>query len=135
VWPRHDGHSAAHAWFAEEGSKAWASNALTQLGTLRLLTHPAVTKGVVSAIEAAQIVRALTAHEGHQLWPMEEIGMADWGALAERIHGRRQWTASRLLVEVVRRDGGLVTFDAGMKTLAGERLGERVRVLGQRTSD
>ncbi|HUY14198.1 MAG TPA: hypothetical protein VMX16_11300 [Terriglobia bacterium] len=40
VWPRHESHAAAHAWFAKSGQQAWATNALTQLGVLRLPTPP-----------------------------------------------------------------------------------------------
>jgi len=42
VWPRHESHAAAHAWFAKSGRRAWATNALTQLGVLRLLTNPVI---------------------------------------------------------------------------------------------
>jgi predicted nucleic acid-binding protein len=54
VWPRHESHAAAHAWFAKSGHKAWATSPLTQLGVLRLLTNPAVTQGTVSAAAALE---------------------------------------------------------------------------------
>jgi uncharacterized protein len=129
VWPRHGGHHAAHAWFAETGRSGWASNTLTQLGALRLLTHPAVTKGAVSSSEAVRIVDAMTAHPTHEFWPLEEMPLKVWGDVLGRIQTRRHWTDARLLFEAERRNGGVVTFDDGLKTLAGERLGDRVVVL------
>jgi uncharacterized protein len=129
VWPRHEGHRAAHVWFAETGKLGWASNTLTQLGTLRLLTHPAVTKGAVSPSEAVKIVDALTAHPSHDFWPLEEMPLKVWGDVLGRIQTRRDWTDAQLLFEAERRDGGVVTFDEGMKSLAGERLPSRVIVL------
>lgn len=130
VWPRHEGHRIAHVWFAETGRLGWASNTLTQLAALRLLTHPAVTKGVVSPAEAVRIVDGLTAHPGHEFWPLEEMPRKVWGDVLGRIQGRRQWADARLLFEAERRDGGVVTFDEGVKQLAGDRLGDRVVVLG-----
>jgi toxin-antitoxin system PIN domain toxin len=129
VWPRHEGHHAAHAWFAETGRSGWASNTLTQLGALRLLTHPAVTKGAVSPSEAVRIVDAMTAHPAHEFWPLEEMPLKVWGDVVGRIRTRRHWTHARLLFEAERRDGGVVTFDEGMKSLVGERLPSRVIVL------
>ena len=130
VWPRHEGHRQAHVWFAETGKSGWASNTLTQLGALRLLTHPAVTKGAVSPSDAVRIMDAMTAHPAHEFWPLEEMSPKVWGDVLGRIQARRQWTDARLLVEAERRDGGVVTFDNGMRSLAGERLGQRVLVLG-----
>jgi toxin-antitoxin system PIN domain toxin len=130
VWPRHEGHRAAHAWFAETGQHGWASNTLTQLSMLRLLTHPAVTKGVVKPAEAVHILAAMTKHPKHEVWPLEETPVEDWGALSGRIEGRRQWTDAMLLLEAERWDGGLVTFDVGVRRLAGEEFAERVTVLG-----
>lgn len=45
LWPRHEGHLAAHAWFAKSGHRAWATNPLVEVGVLCLLTSPSVTQG------------------------------------------------------------------------------------------
>ena len=76
------------------------------------------------------IMDAMTAHPAHEFWPLEEMSAKVWGDVLGRIQARRQWTDARLLVEAERRDGGVVTFDHGMRNLAGERLGQRVLVLG-----
>ncbi len=130
LWPRHEGHRAAHAWFAETGKSGWASNTLTQLGALRLLTHPAISKGAVSPPDAVRILDAMMAHPAHEFWPLEEMPLKVWGDVLSRIQGRRDWVDARLLFEAERRDGGVATFDEGLKKLAGERLGSRVVLLG-----
>jgi hypothetical protein len=71
LWPRHQSHDAAHAWFAKSGQHAWATNALTQLGVLRFLTNPAVTQGTVSARTALEVLSEATAHSGHEFWPLD----------------------------------------------------------------
>jgi uncharacterized protein len=130
VWPRHEGHRAAHAWFAETGRLGWASNALTELGALRLLTNPAVSKGAVSPLDAMRVLDSMMGHPDHEFWPLEDIPPTVWGDVLGRIERQRQWTDARLLLEAELRDGGVATFDADMKKLAGKRLGDRVVVLG-----
>jgi hypothetical protein len=71
LWPRHESHAAAHAWFAKSGRQAWATNPLTQLGVLRLLTNPAVTQGAVSAAAAVAVLSEATRHSGHEFWPQD----------------------------------------------------------------
>ena len=42
LWPRHVHHAAAQAWFATQGHRSWATNNITQLGAIRLLTLPRI---------------------------------------------------------------------------------------------
>src|SRR5450432_3141252 len=92
VWPRHIGHLAAHAWFARTGASAWATNPLTQLGVLRLLTNPAVTHEAVSAKRALQIIQETTHHAGHKYWPLDYDVLPELTAFSGRIRGHNQWT-------------------------------------------
>ncbi len=118
VWPRHESHAAAHAWFAKSGQQAWASNPLTQLGVLRLLTNPAVTQGAVSAVTALEVLSEATSHAGHEFWPLDGDAPASLKPLAARLRGHQQWTDALLLRHAIERRGVLVTFDSGMKELA-----------------
>ncbi|MGD0497719.1 MAG: TA system VapC family ribonuclease toxin [Bryobacteraceae bacterium] len=129
VWPRHEGHAAAHAWFAKSGRRGWATNALTEIGLLRLLTNPAVTQGAVSAAAALEVLREATTHPGHEFWPLDRELPAGLKTVAGRIQGHRQWTDALLLQHAAQRDGILVTFDSGVKELAAGDLGGRVLVL------
>jgi toxin-antitoxin system PIN domain toxin len=129
VWPRHESHQAARAWFGNSGHRAWATNPLTQLGVLRLLTNPAVTQGAFSAAAALEVVKAATRHEGHEFWPLNRDAAFCLNAVAGRLTGHRQWTDALLLWHVKERDGVLATFDSGVKALAGRDAGGRVLLL------
>jgi hypothetical protein len=118
LWPRHQSHAAAHAWFAKSGQQAWATNALTQLGVLRLLTNPAVTQGAVSAPTALAVLSEAISHAGHEFWPLDRDIPASLRPLAAKVRGHQQWTDTLLLWQAMERDGVLVTFDAGVKDLA-----------------
>jgi len=118
IWRRHEHHSAAHAWFEKSGRHAWASNALTQLGVLRLLTNPAVTQGTVNAASAVKALSEAASHPGHEFWPLNRQMAEAMKAVAGRIRGHRQWADAVLLSQAAERNGNLVTFDSGLKQLA-----------------
>lgn len=129
VWPRHQSHVAAHAWFAKSGRRAWATTPLTQLGVLRLLTNPAVTQGAVNAAGAMELLGEATRHPGHEFWGLDRELPIALKAVAERVTGYRQWTDAALLWHAAERDGVLVTFDSGVRELATGGLAGRVLVL------
>lgn len=132
VWPRHESHQTAHAWFAKSGQRAWATNPLTQLGVLRLLTNPQVTQGAVSANTALEVLREATGHPGHEFWPLDSPLPDSVQTLSARIRGHHQWTDAVLLGQAVQRDGVLVTLDAGVKTLAPAEFAAHVLLLKSR---
>jgi toxin-antitoxin system PIN domain toxin len=129
LWPRHESHRAAHAWFAKSGKRSWATSPLTQLGVLRLLTNPAITQGAVSATAALELVAEATRHEGHEFWPLDRKMTAGLKAVAAALQGHQQWTDAALLWQATESDGLLVTFDAGVKRLAARELGAHVLLL------
>jgi hypothetical protein len=129
VWPRHASHAAAHAWFAKSGQHAWATNALTQLGVLRLLTNPAVTQGVVSAVTAWEVLSEATRHPEHEFWPLDRATPAGLELMAARIRGHQQWTDALLLWQAMEHEGVFVTFDSGVKELAAGNLRSHLLLL------
>ena len=132
VWPRHASHDAAHAWFAKSGKQAWATNALTQLGVLRLLTNPAVTQGAVSVQTALDVLSEATSHAGHEFWPLDHELAAVLKPMATRVRGHQQWTDALLLGQAMQRRGLLVTFDSGVKQLAAGESSGHVLLLRSR---
>jgi toxin-antitoxin system PIN domain toxin len=132
IWPRHESHAAAHAWFAKSGQQAWATNSLTQLGVLRLLTNPAVTEGAVTAGTALGVLSEATSHAGHEFWPLDRDAAAVLKPIAGRVRGHQQWTDALLLGQAMERRGVLVTFDSGIKQLAGGELGGHLLLLSGR---
>lgn len=117
AWPRHEFYTAAQSWFAASGRRAWASNLLTHLGVLRLLTNPALTQGAVSAASALAFLAEVTRQGGHEFWALDHDLMHRLETLAPRLQGHRQWTDALLLVQAVEKGGVLVTFDSGFKEL------------------
>jgi hypothetical protein len=129
LWPRHQCHAAAHAWFAKSGQHAWATNVLTQLGVLRLLTNPAITQGAVNAVTALGVLSEATTHPGHEFWPLDRGIPAGLKPLTAKIAGHRQWMDTVLLCQATQRDGLLVTFDSGVKELARGELSGHLLIL------
>jgi uncharacterized protein len=129
LWPRHKDHHAAHDWLMKTGRHGWATNPLTQLGTLRLLTNPGITMGAVSAASAIAALTEATAFEGHEFWPLGRDFGAGLKSMAGCIRGHQQWTDAVLLWHAAERGGALATFDAGTKALAGQLPGARVLLL------
>lgn len=129
VWPRLESHAAAHEWFARSGSRAWATNILTQLGVLRLLSNPAVTQGAVAATRARDLLREMTRHPGHEFWAYDRDWAAGLDFMAQRIQGHRQWTDALLVWHAMKMDGVLVTFDSGLKEMATPPLRSHLLVL------
>ena len=132
VWSHHENHAAAHAWFASSGHLGWATNALTQLGVLRLLTNTTVTNGTVDATSALAVVTEATRHPGHEFRPLNRESCSNLPALARSLQGHRQWTDAVLPSHAVSRKGVLVTFDKGLEALAGREFGSRVHTLNRR---
>ena len=131
VWPRHAFHVAAHAWFARSGKQAWATNVLTQLGVLRLLTNPAVTEGVVSAETAWSVLSEATSHPGHEFWPLDRATPAGIELMVARVRGHRQWTDALLLWHAMKHEAVFVTFDSGVKELVKGNLKNHLLLLNR----
>ena len=98
LWQGHDDYETAQAWFAKTGRRGWATNPLTQLGFLRLLTNPAVTHGGSSAAAALGILAAATSHEGHEFWPLDREPGGCLKEFAGAVRGHRRWTDALLIM-------------------------------------
>jgi toxin-antitoxin system PIN domain toxin len=121
LWPPHEDHVAAQTWFAKTGRRAWATNPITQLGVMRLLTNSSVTRGAVSAANAIEVVAEAMQHEGHEFWPLQNQ-LTGLKSISGKLLGHRQWTDAVLLLQAVERSGTFVTFDSGVSQLAGREL-------------
>jgi toxin-antitoxin system PIN domain toxin len=118
LWPRHVHHAAAQAWFASQGHRGWATNPITQLGVIRLLTNPAVTKDAVNGRTALRTLAQALGHPKHQFWPLDQPVTSLLSGASSSVTGYRQWTDLFLLRHAVEQKGKLVTFDAGLAAAA-----------------
>jgi len=75
AWPNHLHHRSAHEWFARESKRGWGTCSVTQLGFVRISSHPAFEHHV-SAQEAFQKLKEIAAVPGHIFWPEPADGYA-----------------------------------------------------------
>lgn len=129
LWPRHTHHEAAQAWFAAQGHRSWATNGITQLGAVRLLTNPAVTRGAVSASTALAALDEATRHPNHRFWALDRPVTSMPTGAAASLTGHRQWTDLRLLRQATEWRGKLVTFDGPLSALADKESRAHLLVL------
>jgi hypothetical protein len=107
--PMHIHHDAAHRWFAETGSEAWATCPLTENGFVRIASHPSYPNRPGGADAVLAILRQLCAVDGHHFW-IEDISIRDIvrsDAVLTHVHV----TDIYLLGLAVHKGGKLATLD------------------------
>ncbi|MBT4819840.1 MAG: PIN domain-containing protein [Lentisphaerae bacterium] len=110
--PAHANHEAAHNWFAETGSKAWASCPLTENGFVRVTSHSSYPTVDVRPEEAIGRLRTFTrTHPGHEFWS-DSVSLTDDSIFdGACISSSGQVTDSYLLGLAKEHKGTLATFD------------------------
>lgn len=122
LWPAHEHHEVAHAWFGDRADAPWATCSLTQLGFVRIVSNPSFSRDALSSVEALALLAENLAHPGHQFWTDSlQVPTAVKG-MEVRLQGYKQLTDAYLLAVAHRRKGVLATFDRGLRTLAGDVL-------------
>jgi hypothetical protein len=121
-------HKAQH-WFHHSRKGMWGFCSLTETGFIRITTNPTWRPTPRSIPLATAILRKLQEHPDFRYWDFAP----SWGDLtasfAMRIHGHQQVTDSWLLGLAIRENGVLVTFDKGIRYLAGEEFSHNLCVL------
>ena len=117
--PDHAFHERAHAWWAANRSRGWASCPLTENGVVRIMSHSGYSqKARFTPGDLMGRLRQFAAQTDHEFWP-DAISLRDETIFAaERIHTSRQLTDLYLLALAVARQGRLVTFDHGISLSA-----------------
>ena len=112
AWPNHTQHSAAHKWFAGIQSAGWGTCMLTQLGFVRICSHPRFEHHV-STQEALQKLLEIVATSGHEFWPEPENGYANkvFSKTLPEILTHGQVTDGYLATVAAFNNGKLATFD------------------------
>lgn len=111
VDPAHVQHDAAHAWFAKQGKKSWATCPLTENGVMRIVGHVRYPNSPGTPAEVARVMTGLCALPGHVFWP-GHISLLDADKIdASRLLSSAQVTDSYLLALAAAHGGKLATFD------------------------
>jgi uncharacterized protein len=113
AWPNHVHHQAAHAWFNKHHSKGWATCSITQLGFVRLSSHPKFTHHFKSPQEATKVLEEITHLSSHQYWHEEKNGLlaSAYTALAEHALTHSMITDTFLIAVASHNQGKLATFE------------------------
>jgi toxin-antitoxin system PIN domain toxin len=132
LWPTHEHHDVAHAWFGDRGNVPWATCPLTQLGFVRIVSNPAFSRDALSSVEAVTLLAENLVHPGHHFWTDGLHVPAAVKGMEPRLQGHRQLTDAYLLAVAHRRKGVLATFDRGLRLLAGDALLESLEIVPTR---
>ena len=120
---RHVHHEPAHAWFAAEQAKGWATCPLTQNAVLRIVGQPRYPNSPGPPAAVAPLVAELIHHPQHQFWPDSLSLLGQSGVDVSHLLEASQLTDTYLLALAVHRGGRLVSFDRRLscEAVAGGR--------------
>ena len=125
----HKHYRSAIAWFDSLGRQEWGICPLTEAGYFRLVGNPAIRFGDGGLSRAADVLSELAQHPGYRYWPLTESWIVLTAPFRTRIFGHQQVTDAYLLGLAIGEDGVLVTFDHGLKYMAGDEFGRNLLVL------
>ena len=109
--PAHPNYEEAHAWFAAQRKRGWATCPLTLNGCVRVLSNPAYPSIEATPREVISRLRILCAAPDHHFWE-DSISLLDPALFRPAlIPGHRSITDLYLLSLAVTHHGKLATFD------------------------
>jgi uncharacterized protein len=127
--PRHDDFDRAQEWFESSGRDNWGVCPLTEIGFVRITTNPSFYPQSRTHEEANYVLGELASRPGYRYWPLTESWFSLTAPFGARITGHQQVTDAYLLGLAIKEDGILVTFDRGLKYLAGPQFSRNLLVL------
>ena len=127
--PGHDFFQKSQEWFKSSGKDNWGVCPLTEIGFVRITTNSSFYPGPRTHEEATSILEQLASRPGYRYWPLEDSWTALTAPFAPRISGHQQVTDAYLLGMAIKEGGVLVTFDRGLKYLAGAEFARNLLVL------
>jgi uncharacterized protein len=118
AWDSHMHHAATRSWFADNAADGWATCPITESGFVRVSANPKVLPHAIGVHAAREVLTVLRSVKGHRFLA-DDVSLSDGDVPV--IHVHRQVTDAHLLTLARRRGMRLVTFDAGLATLADGR--------------
>ena len=110
--PDHVFHDRAHAWWAANAKRGWASCPLTENGVVRIMSNPSYSPNArFTPADLLARLRQFAAQSNHEFWP-DDISLRDQKIFVpQRMHGSKQLTDIYLLALALKHHGRLATFD------------------------
>ena len=125
----HEHYQKAQQWFMSPTRQSWGICPITEAGFLRITTSPAFRPGPRTLEQSIAVVQSLKEHPDQSYWPIGKSWVSLTAPFAKRILGHQQVTDAYLLGLAVEEDGVLVTFDRGLKYMAGAEFSRNLLVL------
>lgn len=125
----HEHYPKALNWFDSLANNEWATCPLTEAGYIRLAANPATRVGPGSIERATEVLAEITSLPGYRYWPITDSWANLTAPFADRIFGHQQITDAYLLGLAIRENGILVTFDRGLRYMAGNEFKQNLLVL------
>ena len=127
--PGHEFFQRAQEWFRTSHKDNWGVCPITEIGFIRITTNPSFYPGPRTHEQATFILAELANRPGYRYWPLTENWTALTAPFAARIAGHLQVTDAYLLGMAIKENGVLVTFDRGIKYLAGDEFRRNLIIL------
>ena len=125
----HPQYPAAQRWFDSLVDEEWGLCPLTEAGYVRVVTNPASGPIMRTFLQAAAILEDLSQQPDYCYWSIFESWAKLTAPFASRITGHQQVTDACLLGLAIKEGGVLVTFDRGLKYMAGAEFRMNLLVL------
>ena len=119
-------HERAHAWWAANADRGWASCPLTENGVVRIMCNTGYSRKIrLAPSELIRRLASFAANSDHEFWA-DDLSLRDKAHfVADRIHGSRQVTDIYLLGLAASHAARLVSFDASIPVSAVPRAKSR----------
>ena len=125
----HQNYQKAQAWFISSGRHRWGLCPLTEAGFLRVTTNPAYRPKPRTFGEAIAILQILKGRTDYWFWEIDKSWVELTAPFAARVFGHQQVTDAYLLGLAIKEKSVLVTFDKGIRGMAGAEFKGNVLLL------
>jgi len=127
--PDHLHYHAMQNWFDAAGNKDWGVCPLTEAGFIRVTTNPAYRGPNRTVAQAEAILAEFALHPGYRYCPISHSWSVVTASFSNRIIGHQQVTDAYLLGLAIKEEGILVTFDKGIRYMAGPEFNRNLLLL------
>lgn len=121
AWPNHTHHDRARDWFRRHHRNGWATTPFTEAGFVRVSSNRAAVETATTPHLALQLLARMTAIAGHRFWVDDLTLVTGASGDSELITSYPDVTDAHLLAIAERHHGRLVTLDARIARLVGDR--------------
>ena len=127
--PGHEHYRTAQEWFHNSRKGLWGICPFTEAGFIRITAARSLLPGPLAIQQAIAILQILKAYPDFWYWHIDESWVNLTAPFAANIRGHKQITDAYLLGLAIKNGGQLVTFDRGLRFLAGPEFAAHLLIL------